>query len=208
MRSSGPVTRILQAISDGDGDAAAVLLPHVYFELRKLAASLMAKIPPGNTLQPTALVHEAYLRLVGEEDLGWNSRGHFFGAAAQAMRQILVEQARRKAREKHGGGRRRTEVNEADFAIEPPSVDMLALHEALERIETRDPRKVQVVMLRYFAGLNEEETAAALGLSARTVRREWRFARAYLYDLLRDGPTGAPDDRSEDGGGPNESEGG
>jgi len=130
--------------------------------------------------QPTALVHEAYLRLVGEADPGWNSRGHFFGAAAHAMRRILVEQARRKASEKHGGGRRRVNVEDAKLAIEPPSDNILALDEALHRLEREDPRKAEVVMLRHFAGLTRAETAEALGISVRTVEREWSFARALL----------------------------
>jgi RNA polymerase sigma factor (TIGR02999 family) len=174
------VTQILQAVEQGDPKAADQLLPIVYGELRRLAHSMMAKTPPGNTLQPTALVHEAYLRLVGEADPGWNSRGHFFGAAAHAMRRILVEQARRKASEKHGGGRQRVDVEDAQLAIEPPSEDILALDEALHRLEREDPRKAEVVMLRHFAGLTREETAEALGISVRTVEREWSFARALL----------------------------
>jgi RNA polymerase sigma factor (TIGR02999 family) len=144
----------------------------------------MAKTPPGNTLQPTALVHEAYLRLVGREDPGWSSRGHFFAAAAQAMRHILVEQARRKGRQKHGGGRRRLDVDDVDLAIESPVEDMLALDEALSRLRESDKRKADVVMLRYFAGLTIEETAKMLGVSEPTVERDWRFARALLYDQL------------------------
>jgi RNA polymerase sigma factor (TIGR02999 family) len=144
----------------------------------------MAKTPPGNTLQPTALVHEAYLRLVGREDPGWNSRGHFFAAAAQAMRRILVEQARRKGRKKHGGGRRRLNVDDVDLAIEPQVEDILALDEALTRLRERDRRKADVVMLRHFAGLTIEETAKMLGVSEPTVERDWRFARALLYEQL------------------------
>jgi RNA polymerase sigma factor (TIGR02999 family) len=183
---AGEVTRVLKAAADGDRKAAADLLPLVYAELRNLARAQMAKTPPGNTLQPTALVHEAYLRVVGKEDPSWNSRGHFFAAAAQAMRQILVDQARRKARLKHGGGRDRVGLSKVEPAIEPPSDDIVGLDEALTRLEQDDPRKAQIIMLRYFAGLTEEETAAALGLSAPTIRRECRFARALLAVQLAD----------------------
>jgi RNA polymerase sigma factor (TIGR02999 family) len=193
----GMVTQILQAVEQGDSKAAEDLLPIIYEELRRLARSLMAKTPPGNTLQPTALVHEAYLRLVGGQDPGWNSRGHFFAAAAQAMRRILVEQARRKARVKHGGGRRRLDVDDADLAIESPVEDMIALDEALRRLRDRDRRKADVVMLRYFAGLKIEETAKILGVSEPTVERDWRFARVLLYDeltLRETGKQGPPPD--------------
>lgn len=178
------VTQVLKAASQGDAKAAAELLPLVYSELRRLARAQMAKTPAGNTLQPTALVHEAYLRLVGKDDPSWKSRGHFFGAAAQAMRQILVEQARRKASRKHGGGRKRVGVDEVEPAIEPPAEDLLALDEALQRLEQADPRLGKIVSLRYFAGLTSEETAAALGCSLRTVEREWRFIRTFLYAQL------------------------
>jgi RNA polymerase sigma factor (TIGR02999 family) len=180
------VTRMLKAAADGDPRAAADLLPLVYAQLRALARSQMSKTPPGNTLQPTALVHEAYLRVVGKEDPSWNSRGHFFAAAAQAMRQILVDQARRKARVKHGGGRNRVDLSRVQPMIHPPTDDVIGLDEALSRLEHDDPRKAKIVMLRYFAGLTEEETAAALGLSAPTVRRECRFARALLAVRLAD----------------------
>ena len=171
-RKKEDVTRMLHAASAGDARASAELLPLVYDELRELARARMARTPPGNTLQPTALVHEAYLRLVGRDASSWNSRGHFFAAAAQAMRQILVDQARRKGRLKHGGGLGRVDLDRAEPVIEPPTDDILALDEALNRLEQDDPRKVQVVMLRYFAGLTEAETAAAMDLSPATVRRE------------------------------------
>jgi RNA polymerase sigma factor (TIGR02999 family) len=183
-RLAGSVTRVLQAASAGDAEAAAELLPLLYDELRKLAQVRMAKIPPGNTLQPTALVHEAFLRLVGRDDPGWNSRGHFFAAAAQAMRQILVEQARRKASVKHGGAHQRTDMEHVEPVIEPPAEDLLALDEALAQLEQADARKGRIVMLRYFAGLTAEETAAALDISVPTVEREWRFSRAFLYSRL------------------------
>jgi len=178
------VTQVLQRLTDGDEQAAARLLPLVYAELRRLAKSRMAKIPPGQTLQPTALVHEAYVRLVGAQDSGWESRGHFFGAAARAMRDILVDQARRKASVKHGGDRRRVDADEMQLSIEPPSEDILALNEALECLERDDPRKGQIVMLRYFAGLSREETAEALGLTVRTIDREWRYIKTWLYTQI------------------------
>ena len=187
MTQSAQLTRVIRAINEGDPKAASELLPLVYTELRKLARSMMAKTPPGNTLQTTALVHEAYLRLVGEEDPGWNGRGHFFGAAAQAMRQILVDQARRKASTKHGGGRRRAEAGDWELAIEPPAIDILALDEALERLEQEEPRTARIVILRYFAGLSEKETAAVLDLSLSTIQREWNFARTLLFTQLSDG---------------------
>jgi RNA polymerase sigma factor (TIGR02999 family) len=186
----GMVTQILQAVEQGDPKAAEELLPIIYEELRKLARSLMAKTPPGNTLQPTALVHEAYLRLLGTEATGWNSRGHFFAAAARAMRRILVEQARRKAAARHGGSMKRVNADYVDLAIQEPSVDILALDEALERLSQQDRRAADVVMLRYFAGLTIEETAKVLGISDPTVARDWQFARLFLYDQLNPGVQG------------------
>lgn len=188
-RPNGTVTQMLRAAGAGDARAAAELLPLVYSELHKLAQARMAKTPPGNTLQPTALVHEAYLRLIGREDPGWSNRGHFFAAAAQAMRQILVEQARRKASVKHGGGRKRVDLELAEPFVEPPAEDLVALDEALKRLEQADPRKGKIVMLRYFAGLTNEETAAALDVSVPTIEREWRFIRTFLYTLLSDPET-------------------
>lgn len=182
--TQGQVTQLLQAVGRGEPRASADLLPLVYDELRKLAASRLARTPPGNTLQPTALVHEAYVRLVGSQDPSWNSRGHFFGAAALAMRQILVDQARRKAAIKHGGERQRQELSEPAAEFELPSEDMLALDEALRRLEQQDERKYRIVMLKYFAGLTNEETAEAVGVSTPTVEREWRFIRAFLYTQL------------------------
>ena len=198
----GPVTQLLQAAGAGDARAAADLLPLVYEELRKLARARMAKTPPGNTLQPTALIHEAYLRLIGDESTPWNSRGHFFAAAAQAMRQILVDQARRKSSHKHGGEHKRLKLDDIEPAFESdPTTNIQDLDDALMRLQQSDERKAKVVMLRYFAGLTNEETAAALDLSVRTVEREWRFARALLFTLLaKDMPSG----RQENSDGPSQ----
>jgi RNA polymerase sigma factor (TIGR02999 family) len=165
---------------------AAELLPIVYAELRQLAGALAGRLPPGQTLQPTALVHEAYLRLVGDRDPGWNGRRHFFGAAARAMRDILVEQARRKGAQKHGGGGRRVELTEGLAVIEPPAEDVLAVDEAIQKLQAEKPNLAEVAMLRYFAGLSVDETAAVLGMSASTLAREWRFARAWLVRQLGD----------------------
>jgi RNA polymerase sigma factor (TIGR02999 family) len=175
------VTRLLESIAEGDSRASADLLPLVYDTLRVLARSQLAHEPAGQTLQPTALVHEAYLKLIGGGDIGWQGRRHFFGAAARAMRQILVDRARRHAAEKHGGGRRAEPLREETLVSEPPPVDLLALDEALERLAARDPRWGEIVELRYFAGLSLEETAAALGVSLTTVKDEWSYARAWLH---------------------------
>ena len=183
------VTQLLVAVSDGDSRAAAELLPVIYSELQRLARSFMAKEPAGNTLQPTALVHEAYLRLVGQNDVKWDSRGHFFVAAATAMRRILVERARARHRIKRGGDRQRMEMHDGAMSVEPPSDELLALDEALQRLEQMDQRKCQVVMLRHFAGLGVEETAAALSVSTATVKNDWAFARAWLHRELSKGET-------------------
>jgi len=179
-----PVTRVLHAAAQGDPKAAQDLLPLVYDELRTLARARLKKVPPGQTLQPTALVHEAYLRLVGREDPGWEGRGHFFAAAAQAMRDILVEQARRKMAKKRGGDRHRLTAEQAEPVSEPPSVDILAVDEAVKRLEQDDPRKGRIVNLRYFARLTTAETAEALGVSVGTIEREWRYIRAWLQREL------------------------
>lgn len=184
--ASHPITQMLTAAARGDREAASNLLPLVYDELRKLARARMKHLRPGQTLEATALVHEAYMRLVGDADPGWDHRGHFFAAAAGAMRDILVEQARRRSSLKRGGDRQRVDAEEAEPAIEPPTEDVLAVHEALERLEAEDPRKRQVINLRYFAGLSHEETAAALGVSIGTVEREWRYIRAWLKRQLGD----------------------
>jgi RNA polymerase sigma factor (TIGR02999 family) len=177
------ITAMLEAVGKGDKQAADELLPLLYDELRSLASDKLDA--PGQTLQPTALVHEAYLRLTAGTDPGWNGRSHFFAAAALAMRHILVDQARRKARIRLQGGRHGLEVEPADPAPELPAEEVLIIHEALGRLEENDARKAQVVNLRYFAGLSEEEIAAILGLSIRTVEREWRFAKSWLKRELR-----------------------
>jgi len=187
------VTQILNAIEHGDPHAAEQLLPLVYDELRRLAAEKMAQEKPGQTLQATALVHEAYVRLVDEEKARhWNSRGHFFAAAAEAMRRILIEKARRKQRIRHGGGRKRLDLDRLDPADKEGGDDLLAMDEALERLAAEDAMVAEVVKLRYFAGLTIEETAAALGISVRTANRHWSFARAWLYQQLS-GQTEADD---------------
>jgi RNA polymerase sigma factor (TIGR02999 family) len=176
------VTRILSAIEQGDPHAAARLLPLVYGELRRLAAQRLAHEKPGQTLQATALVHEAYVRLVGEiEKQHWEGRGHFFAAAAEAMRRILVEQARRKGRIRHGGGLRRVDLLEAEVAVAPSDHEqILLLDEALTRLATARPQAAELVQLRFFSGLTIDEAAPILGLSPRTARRLWVFARAWL----------------------------
>jgi RNA polymerase sigma factor (TIGR02999 family) len=179
------VTRILSAVEQGDPHAAEQLLPLVYAELRQLAAQKLAQEKPGQTLQATALVHEAYLRLVDTPQAQhWNSRGHFFAAAAEAMRRILVENARRRQTDKHGGGRVRVELM-ADFpAMEAPSDDLIALDEALSRLERHDPAAAQLVKLRYFAGLSHQDAAAALGISRGGADRLWALGRAWLFRQL------------------------
>ncbi|NNF41613.1 MAG: sigma-70 family RNA polymerase sigma factor [Phycisphaerales bacterium] len=179
------VTRALADAAAGEDGAAERLLPLVYDELRKLAMSMMARTPPGNTLQPTALVHEAYLRIGGDLDPEWDGRRHFFFAASRAMRDILVEQARRKSRLKHGGGRKREgDPDVVPIEIDDPVGDVLQLDRALRRLETEEPDVAHVVMLRYFSGLSTEETATVLSVSDRTVKRRWRYARVWLQDAM------------------------
>jgi RNA polymerase sigma factor (TIGR02999 family) len=182
------VTRILSAIEQGDPQAAEQLLPLVYDELRKLAAQKLAQERPGQTLQATALVHEAYLRLVdGPQSQGFNTRGHFFAAAAEAMRRILVENARRRGRIKHGGGRERCDLERAEIAVEEPSVDMLTLDEALVRLAKQDAVAMRLVELRYFAGMTVPQAAEVLGMSPRKADFLWSFARAWLRRELETG---------------------
>jgi RNA polymerase sigma factor (TIGR02999 family) len=185
------VTRILSAIEQGDPHAAEQLLPLVYDELRKLAAAKLSQEKPGQTLQPTALVHEAYLRLVGvDENQAWDSRGHFFAAAAEAMRRILIDQARTKQSRRRGGDRQRLELEHIDPAAPEAAPDVLALHETLERFEQIDPVKAKLVTLRYFAGLSIPQAALALGISTTTADRYWAYARAWMHAELKKGEAG------------------
>ncbi len=182
------VTRILTAIERGDPAAAQELLPLVYEELRRLAAQRLAREAPGQTLQATALVHEAYLRLVGSDDPGWNGRNHFLAAAAEAMRRILVDNARRKKAERRGGGFRRVDLDIVDPPADPegaPADELLALDEALSRLAEQDRVKAELVKLRYYAGLSVEEAGRALGISRATAARYWDYARSWLYAELR-----------------------
>jgi RNA polymerase sigma factor (TIGR02999 family) len=180
-----PITRMLQAAAEGDRSAADEILPLVYDELRILARSRMRKLPPGQTLDPTALVHEAYLRVVGEIDPGWDGRGHFFASAAKAMRNILVDQARRKKAIKHGGNRKRVDSEFCEPFVQPPSDDVLAVDEVVKKLEKEDPRKGQIVNCRFFARFTVAETASALGISTATVEKEWRYIRAWLEYQLK-----------------------
>jgi RNA polymerase sigma factor (TIGR02999 family) len=179
------VTRILERAEQGDGKAADELLPLVYEELRKLAAHKMANEMPGQTLQPTALVHEAYLRLIGGGQEHWSGRGHFFAAAAEAMRRILVENARRKRRVKHGGELQRVDMTTLDVAILTDDGHLLAVDEALEKLAARDPLGAQLIKLRFFAGLPNVEAARLLEIPERTAKRTWAYARAWLYEELK-----------------------
>ncbi|HVK17987.1 MAG TPA: ECF-type sigma factor [Fimbriiglobus sp.] len=178
------VTHLLDAAAAGDPRAAAVLLPLVYDELRKLAAARMAEERPGQTLQATALVHEAYLRMVDGPERAWDSRGHFFAAAAEAMRRIVVETARRKNRLKHGGGHERVEVELAELPTRLPPDDLIALDDALAQLEQLDPVKARLVTLRYFAGMTVEQAAEVLNISRVTAHRYWTFARAWLHQQI------------------------
>jgi RNA polymerase sigma factor (TIGR02999 family) len=188
------VTQILSAISQGDPYAADQLLPLVYDELRRLAAQKMVREKSGQTLQPTALVHEAYLRLVGEGGgQHWDSRGHFFAAAAEAMRRILVEKARRKRSQKQGGGLRRQDAEEVQLAAPEPLEDLLALDEALNKLAEKDRLKAELVKLRYFAGMTIEEAADVLHISTATAKRYWTYTRAWLYQEITGEPAAPPD---------------
>ncbi len=181
------VTRILNAIERGDAKATDELLPLVYEELRVLAAQKLSHERPGQTLQATALVHEAYLRLVGGEPQGWSSRGHFFAAAAEAMRRILVERARHRQSAKRGGSLQRVALDEAVLSVNDPQEDILALDEALDRLAAEDDKLAEVVKLRYFAGLTLNQIAEAMGVTRRTVDRHWALGRAWLYQEMMRG---------------------
>jgi RNA polymerase sigma factor (TIGR02999 family) len=179
------VTAILSAVERGEAKAAEQLLPLVYDELRRVAAWRLANERPGQTLQATALVHEAYLRLVGKEEPRWSSRRHFFAAAAEAMRRILIESARRKKRLRHGGNLERVDVEEVDIPIPLPDEELLALNEALERFAIVDPRAAELVKLCFFVGLTQEQAATELGVSVATAERTWAYARAWLFREIR-----------------------
>jgi RNA polymerase sigma factor (TIGR02999 family) len=187
MNGAGRVTQILTAIEQGDAEAVNVLLPIVYEELRLLAAQRLSRERPGQTLQATALVHEAYLRLVQGEPQNWSGRGHFFAAAAEAMRRILVENARRKRRMKRGGDRRRMDLFDEDLAVEAPPDELIALDEALNQLAQIDQTKAELVKLRFFAGLTMEEAAGLLEIPLTTAKRHWSYARAWLYGRIRSG---------------------
>jgi RNA polymerase sigma factor (TIGR02999 family) len=182
LRLMSEVTLLIEAAQKGDRQAAADLLPLVYDELRKLAAAKMAAEAPGHTLNATALVHEAYVRLVGDHQFA--DRSHFFRVAAEAMRRILIDRARQKRRIRHGGDRKRVSLTDVEFASEAPAEELLALDEALDLFAARDPVKADLVKLRYFAGFSEEEAASALGISRATASRYWTYARAWLINAI------------------------
>jgi RNA polymerase sigma factor (TIGR02999 family) len=179
------VTRLLQSVESGDARAAEQLLPLVYEELRKLAASKMANEQPNQTLQPTALVHEAWLRLTGNENVKWNGRAHFFGAAAEAMRRILIDNARRKQAARHGGGKQWVDIQDIEIVAPAKEDELLAINEALEELGTVDKLKAELVKLHYFVGLTMEDCANVLGISVPTARRWWNYARAWLYQKIQ-----------------------
>jgi RNA polymerase sigma factor (TIGR02999 family) len=179
------ITQVLQAIGRGDGGASDDLLPLVYDELRRLAAARMAQEMAGQTLQPTALVHEAWLRMLHGGERIWQNRGHFFAAAAEAMRRILIECARRKSRLKRGSGQVRLNIEDVDLAVSTPDDKVLMIDEALERLEAEDPEKARVVTLKFFGGLTNQEVAESLGVTERTVERQWAYAKAWLFRSIR-----------------------
>ena len=183
--STEPVTQVLQAVGAGEEHAAEKLLPLVYDELRRLAAARMAKEAPGQTLQPTALVHEAWLRLVGSGPDHWNSRGHFFGAAAEAMRRILIDRARKRGRARHGHGLVRLNLGQVDVALTTDDDLLLRVDDALDKLASEAPDQAQLVKLRFFAGLSIPAAAAALGIAPATAKRRWAFARAWLFTELQ-----------------------
>jgi RNA polymerase sigma factor (TIGR02999 family) len=179
------ITLVLQAMGRGDSRASEELLPLVYDELRRHAAARMAREAAGQTLQPTALVHEAWMRLVGDGDRTWQNRAHFFGAAAEAMRRILIENARRKSRLKHGGDQVRLDLDQLELAATTPDEKILLIDEALERLRTQDPEKAQVVVLKFFGGYTNQEVAANLGVTERTIERHWAYAKTWLFQSIR-----------------------
>lgn len=182
------VTRLLNTAAEGDADAAREVYPFIYRELRKLAGAARRRLPAGDTMQVTALVNEAYLRIADKETDGWKARAHFFFAASRAMRDILVEDARRKRRIKHGGALERADADEVDIPVESSVTDILALNLALEKLETTNPEGFRIAMLRYFAGLTVPEVAESMGMSVATVERRWTFLRAWFAEQLNDAP--------------------
>jgi RNA polymerase sigma factor (TIGR02999 family) len=179
------ITQVLQAIGRGEGHASEELLPLVYEELRRLAASRMAHEQPGQTLQATAMVHEVWLRLVSSGDRNWQNRAHFFGAAAEAMRRILIENARRKSALKRGGGLARVDLEGLQVAAATPDDKILLINEALEKLQTEDPERARVVVMKFFGGLTNQEVAEALGVTERTIERQWAFAKAWMYNAIK-----------------------
>lgn len=179
------VTRILNAIEQGDSGATEKLLPLVYEELRLLAAQRLSQEKPGQTLQATALVHEAYLRLVENKDQNWENRGHFFAAAAEAMRRILVDNARRKKRERHGGGLKRLDIAKLDVALSTNDETILLVNEALDKLAQIDEMGAKLIKLRFFAGLSNVEAAKMLAIPERTAKRTWAYARAWLHEEMK-----------------------
>ena len=179
------ITQVLLAIGRGEGRASEELLPLVYEELRRLAAARMAQEQPGQTLQATAIVHEAWLRLVGDGERTWQNRAHFFGAAAEAMRRILIENARRKSALKRGGGLARVDMEGLNLAAAAPDDKILLIDEALEKLQTEDPEKARSVVMKFFGGLTNQEVAEALGVTERTVERQWAFARAWMFQTIK-----------------------
>lgn len=179
------ITLMLQAVARGERQASSDLLPLVYEELRQLAGARMAREASGQTLQPTALVHEAWLRLVGEGNRSWENRAHFFGAAAEAMRRILIENARRKSRLKRGGGQLRVDIDEIELADTTPDDKILLIDEALEKLQAEDPEKAKIVVLKFFGGLTNQEVAQSLNVTERTVERHWAFAKAWMFQSIQ-----------------------
>ncbi len=179
------ITLMLQAVARGERQASSDLLPLVYEELRRLASARMAREANGHTLQPTALVHEAWLRLVGDGDRNWENRAHFFGAAAEAMRRILIENARRKSRLKRGGGQARVDIEEIELADTTPDDKVLLIDDALERLQREDPDKAKIVTLKFFGGLTNQEVAQSLNVTERTVERQWAFAKAWMFRCIQ-----------------------
>ncbi len=198
MENQAKVTQLLSDLAAGKPDAGHALLPLVYDQLRRAAQQRMAQERSGHTLSATALVHEAYMRLVGDDDVKWDGRGHFYAAAAEAMRRILIEHARSRGRVKRGGDRQRVPLNVVDLAAEPDPDQIMALDGAIERLAKEDARLAEIVRLRFYAGLSVEETAAALGISDRTVKRDWAFARAWLHREIEKNEPRTHGDTEED----------